>query len=178
LYYAYKGFFESGTDTFYDIGFRVSADGGVTWTDESVFVGPDEQEEEAFEFPVVASSGGWTTGIHASYLDYNDLIFYHVVLTPPTDVKEFLQSSRGITLQVENPVLNSGVVRFALDENADVELKLFDSSGRLVRKVIERTLFAGTHEIRVRIADLPGGVYILALKAGNEKAFARFAVIH
>jgi len=178
LYYAYKGFFESGTDTFYDIGFRVSADGGVTWTDESAFVGPDEQEEEAFEFPVVASSGGWITGIHASYLDYNDLVFYHVVLTPPTDVKESLHSSRGITLQVENPVLNSGVVRFALDENADVELKLFDSSGRLVRKVIERTLIAGSHEIKVPTADLPGGVYILALKAGNEKAFARFAVIH
>ena len=94
LYYAVKGFFASGSDTFIDIGYFTSVDGGNSWQDEGVFVGPDEQEEEAFEFPVVLSSGEVTCGIRGSYLG-DDLIFYHAGMVPQVkDISVFESANR------------------------------------------------------------------------------------
>jgi len=178
LYYALKGFFASGADTFLDIGFLSSTDGGATWIDEGIFVGADEQEEEAFEFPVVTSAGGWTTGLHGSYVDNSDYTFYHAGLMPPPGVSESSPAENGLALSVKNPVDNSGNVRFTLPENSDVALKLFDASGRLVRNISRNALSAGTHELTIGTANLPDGVYVLTIEAGKTSASTRIVVIH
>ncbi len=178
LYYALKGAFMSGSNTFTDIKYFTSTDGGNTWNDEGIFVGPDEQDECAFEFPVVTSSRDWTIGIHASFLDCEGLMFYHAGFSPPTDVNEPLSFEEKISLRVENPVKNSGVIRFVLNENADIQLRLFDANGRLVRNISKKELSAGMHEINISTADLPSDVYILSLKVGSEEAFAKLVVVH
>lgn len=57
-------------------------------------------------------------------------------------------------------------LEIGLPENRNVELKIYDVTGRCVRTAIDVNMEAGTH--RINIDGLSSGVYFYSLKAGNE----------
>lgn len=54
------------------------------------------------------------------------------------------------------------------EERNGVRLELFDATGRNLRSLVNGTLHAGDHTIDVNGNDLPAGVYILRLQAGEQ----------
>ncbi|MBD3370501.1 T9SS type A sorting domain-containing protein, partial [Candidatus Fermentibacteria bacterium] len=76
---------------------------------------------------------------------------------------------------VPNPSAGSATVRFELLEEADVELGIYDLAGRLVRIPAEGPHSSGLHEIVV--SDLPSGVYVARMRACEQRALKRFAVV-
>ena len=66
-----------------------------------------------------------------------------------------------------NPFNPETEITFALPEDSHVTLKLYDILGREVALLAEGDLSAGQHRINLNAKDLPSGVYIYNLTAGN-----------
>jgi hypothetical protein len=71
-----------------------------------------------------------------------------------------------------NPMTNSTVFTFKLTKSADVKLKIFTISGRLVDKIEAGTLDAGYNEIPAGgswdSGDLSAGVYLYKITATDD----------
>jgi hypothetical protein len=63
-----------------------------------------------------------------------------------------------------NPTTN---IRFDLPKDSDVNLVVYDLMGREVAKLVNNHLNAGYYTINFNAANLPSGVYIYRLKAGD-----------
>jgi Zn-dependent metalloprotease/PKD repeat protein len=66
-----------------------------------------------------------------------------------------------------NPFNPATVLRFDLPAALEADLTVFDMLGRPVSRLISRTMEAGTHEVRFEADNLPSGVYLARLKAGE-----------
>lgn len=67
-----------------------------------------------------------------------------------------------------NPFNPSTSIRFALPKASDVEVVIYDISGREVAAIKPGTLEAGIHNIRYDASSLPGGVYFYRISAGSS----------
>jgi hypothetical protein len=72
---------------------------------------------------------------------------------------------------VPNPVREQGVLKMELAETADVQLSVFDLSGRLVQEGFSGRRRAGTTEVPFGVAGLPAGSYLLRIMV-NAEVFA------
>jgi hypothetical protein len=66
-----------------------------------------------------------------------------------------------------NPFNPSTTIRFALKEPAPVSLTVFDVQGRQVAELVNRQMGIGIHEVDFGANDLPSGVYLYRLEAGE-----------
>jgi len=67
-----------------------------------------------------------------------------------------------------NPMTNSSVVSFNLNDNADVKISLFNNLGMEVMKVSESYMNAGTHKINLNLSDFENGIYFIRIQAGTQ----------
>jgi len=67
-----------------------------------------------------------------------------------------------------NPFNPSTRIKFSLRREGRVTLNIYDVSGRLVAKVLDRDLPAGDHEVGFQADGLVSGVYFYRLAAGDE----------
>lgn len=74
-----------------------------------------------------------------------------------------------------NPSSDSPVIRFSLPEQASVELRVFDFSGRLVNEIHGDEYSGGFHD--VLLEDLSPGIYFCRMISGEFTATKRFVVI-
>jgi hypothetical protein len=79
---------------------------------------------------------------------------------------------------VPNPVQGAGTVRFGLPRAGQATLSLYDVSGRLVARLVDRRLEAGWHtfdlgDVRVRGSKILNGVYFLRLRTNAESTTRR-----
>jgi hypothetical protein len=63
-----------------------------------------------------------------------------------------------------NPFNSFLQVKYSLAVPSDVNITLFDLTGRKVAELLENTLDAGVHELVFQAVDLPAGIYILNFK--------------
>ena len=76
-----------------------------------------------------------------------------------------------------NPLHDAGTVRYTLAEAGPATLALYDLLGRRVAVLADGVQAIGTHEARVEVGSLPGGVYVLRLQSGRHVASAKLAVV-
>ena len=67
-----------------------------------------------------------------------------------------------------NPFNPSTSIRYQLPENRNVNLSIYDLSGHKIRTLINGIQDAGYYTIQFNTGDLPSGVYIYRLTAGND----------
>jgi hypothetical protein len=75
-----------------------------------------------------------------------------------------------------NPASGAVTFAFSVPEDTDVELAIYDITGRKVTTVAEGTFPAGEHSIAADLATTPPGVYVYRLIAGGETAVKKFVV--
>ncbi len=79
-------------------------------------------------------------------------------------------------LLVQNPVnQNAAALTFALPEKEQVEINLFDLSGRKVQSVFNGIANAGYHTYTLR--DLRAGIYFVSMRTSNTHLVRKFIVI-
>jgi hypothetical protein len=83
----------------------------------------------------------------------------------------FLHSAR------PNPSSNSAVIAFELMDRADVELTVYDLSGRKVATLAQGWLPPGSHERACDVSALAPGVYVYRLKAGDWAGAKKMVVV-
>ncbi len=69
-----------------------------------------------------------------------------------------------------NPVRDATRVSFSLARDARVRVELFDLLGRHVRTVTDGDYAAGDHDVRVDMASLPVGLYLVRLSTNGVRA--------
>ena len=81
----------------------------------------------------------------------------------------FLTLPQEITLEsvYPNPFNNSTKIRFGLPAGDQVQVKIFDSLGRLRSEAFKGWLSAGYHEITWSPGELPSGIYIVEIGAAG-----------
>ena len=72
-----------------------------------------------------------------------------------------------------NPFHSTTTLRFSLAEAGYLRLRVYDAQGRWVETVAEGVYGAGTHEVIVDGALLPGGVYFYQLETPNGQRTGR-----
>ncbi|PSQ87305.1 MAG: hypothetical protein BRD43_06155 [Bacteroidetes bacterium QS_4_64_154] len=77
-----------------------------------------------------------------------------------------------------NPADEQTTIRFALPEGVNVELIVYDMIGRVVRRLIDRTMEPGYKVETLRTSSLPSGAYVYRLRAGNFLESKTFTVLH
>ena len=76
-----------------------------------------------------------------------------------------------------NPFNNSTTIKFTLQENLNVNLKLYDLLGNEVMILIEEELNKGNHEITLDAQNLVTGSYIYRLDAGKYTESKRLYIV-
>jgi hypothetical protein len=87
-------------------------------------------------------------------------------VTPPTGLRKYY------TLASPNPFNRRAAISYALEREADVEITVFDVSGRVVRSLLKKPVPPGDHEVIWDGRDdsggrVPSGVYFYQFQAGD-----------
>ena len=129
-----------------------------------------------------AQAGTWTVTIYAASDNLGTTIFsqdsFQFTL-PPLDnvVSAPVQTTASLEIAepmaAPNPFRESTTIRYALADDAEVDLRVYDVTGREVADLVSGTQAAGTHSATLRAGDLPGGVYVWRLAVGGEVTTGR-----
>jgi len=92
------------------------------------------------------------------------------------DDPDISQKPAGSVKVYPNPAHDITNIAYELAENSDVNIVIYDLSGRIVKSVILPNRQKGILEYTFSAADLRTGTYIINLTAGNNRASSKFVV--
>jgi hypothetical protein len=90
----------------------------------------------------------------------------HAGITSVADERS-VPSAYTLAQNFPNPFNPSTMIRFALPEGANARLDVYTLNGQLVRTLVNGILPGGWHEVSFDAGDLPSGLYLYRLTAGN-----------
>jgi outer membrane protein assembly factor BamB len=79
--------------------------------------------------------------------------------------------------EINKPVLNGITIKYNVPERGNVNLSIFDITGREIRNVINKVQNAGQYSIRVNTERLPNGVYFYRLTHGYKSISRKMVVL-
>jgi hypothetical protein len=98
--------------------------------------------------------------------------------TGPVAVRIRMQKPVKLTNPAPNPASSSATISFAVKEQAETTIRLFDTLGQKVRAIYEGTPQAGEEQrARVDVSTLPSGVYFLRLSANGQTRTQKLTVV-
>jgi len=66
-----------------------------------------------------------------------------------------------------NPFNPSTIIKYSLKDDGKVSLKIFNSLGEEVRTLVNEIKPAGNYEVEFNASELPSGIYIYSIQAGE-----------
>jgi len=89
--------------------------------------------------------------------------------TPPTDVRDYDRAQYIFDLRQNypNPFNPTTTIGYSIPTNSFVQLAVFNTLGQKVGMLVNQDMQPGHHEVTFDAADLPSGVYIYRLQAGE-----------
>ncbi|MCA6362559.1 MAG: T9SS type A sorting domain-containing protein [Bacteroidetes bacterium] len=66
-----------------------------------------------------------------------------------------------------SPFVNEANIKYTLSQNSDVEIEVFDITGKRVATLQNGAMTAGTHNVVWEATEVNAGVYFIRLKAGD-----------
>ncbi len=83
-------------------------------------------------------------------------------------------SARGGSAFGGNP---STIIKFALPRKEEVRIEVFNLLGQKVAVLINKTMSAGYHEVEFNAQDLPSGLYVYLIEAGQYQAVKKMLLL-
>lgn len=96
--------------------------------------------------------------------------------TPVADEDPATDLASSLSPPAPNPTAGRTVLRYALAEAQDVQLVVVDLLGREVARLADGPQRAGDHEAAFDASGLPGGLYIVHLRAGDTVQTQRLTI--
>ncbi|MCK4539213.1 MAG: T9SS type A sorting domain-containing protein [Candidatus Krumholzibacteria bacterium] len=135
-----------------------SSDGGTTWADINAAVELGARDADCVIFN--GTSGKlWIGG------DYFDLLSNGsaaVTSADPISIPFVLKQN------YPNPFNPSTTIKFSIGQKSFVALNVYDVTGRIVAKVVNKEMDAGDHTVSFQASGLASGVYFYRLDTGDE----------
>ena len=76
-----------------------------------------------------------------------------------------------------NPFNPNTTIRFSLPNDSDIQLQVFDVSGRLVQTLFSGIHPAGDHTLQFEGSGLPSGIYVMKLSSNDSSVVRKMALI-
>lgn len=170
---------------FFDIFTTKSTDGGTTWSTPQNITNTTSEDEM---YPSVSKSGNTATGLKLVYqstsapgcqgFGVNNTIESQIIapvyLCYYSSVIGIInigtEIPKGYSLQQNypNPFNPETSIRFNLPSQSNVELKVFDITGRVVTTLVNNEIVApGIKEVKFNASNLASGIYFYSIKAGS-----------
>lgn len=86
-----------------------------------------------------------------------------------TDLEEAIELSYRL---YPNPTSDLLTVEISLEQPIDIQVEIFDLSGRAFPGLHQTLTGFGTSEARLSLAQLPAGIYVLSLKSADGQVLA------
>ncbi len=83
----------------------------------------------------------------------------------------------GILSAFPNPFNNQTTITFSLIETARIDLGLYDTAGRLVRKLAQKKCEKGVHRIVINKNELSTGIYFVRLESGDSSSSLKILMV-
>ncbi len=94
------------------------------------------------------------------------------------DDHEIVMGTSNASISVyPNPVVNSANIKIHLVETSDVEIQIFDMSGRLMQSLTRNNLQKGDNSVEINVSDFNKGTYIVKMIAGKTVGTSKFVII-
>ena len=138
-----------------------SSDDGLNWTLETT--GPANLRYLSL---VTDAQGtyGWAVGNQGTILRYSD------DYTGVSGEKKGEIPAKFVLYQnYPNPFNPSTTIKFTLFKTENVKIEIFNSLSQKVTTLVNRKLPVGYHEVKFNAINLPSGIYVYKITAGNFK---------
>jgi len=147
------------------------------YTDSQITLAPPSEAESAYRYKVRAAKGG----LYSSYS--NEITVYAKNCTPwncsgsastlasgldaAAKAALALPTDYALHASTPNPFSHSTEIRYELPEAAHVRLAVYNLLGQEVRRLVDGEVGAGFHTATFEAGDLPSGVYLYRITAGD-----------
>ncbi len=131
------------------------------------FIGADVNtiwDQDSFPFTKLASDGGFSGGEWSNYGE-------------ELNICSSVPERFAIISAFPNPFNPSTRVQFSLPQASRVELAVFDVQGRRVVDLASGNMTAGNYEVEFDGSQLPSGVYLYRLQAGDYTAGGKMVLM-
>ncbi len=159
-----------------EYGIWYTGDNGQTWTEANngemnrVPIFDLRQQKRA---PWNASNSGVVyAGSHGRGIFRTD--YLQPLITNTNEVADVIPALAGLKV-FPNPMADQGAVQFDLGASSDVTIRIFSITGQLVKTLSTQRVEPGRERmLRFDTSELPSGVYILQLTAGDNVKAGKF----
>jgi len=69
------------------------------------------------------------------------------------------------------------LLNFAVPNNDDVAILIYDAAGARVKNLIKENLVPGYYQEKINTRNLPSGIYFIMLRQDNDKVSKKFLLI-
>ncbi|MCF6268377.1 MAG: T9SS type A sorting domain-containing protein [Melioribacteraceae bacterium] len=94
-----------------------------------------------------------------------------IIIQSLTDVEEgseVIPKEYSLSQNYPNPFNPSTVIEFAIPESGNVNLKIFNSIGEEVAKLVNQEMTAGFHSVNFNAINLSSGIYFYRIRVGTS----------
>lgn len=165
-----------------NVNILVSTDGGYTWPYTVASATPNDGSESITVPPVATALA--RVKVEAAGNIFFDLSNRNFTIQYTGDVAEQGSTASGLKLyaNMPNPFGSATTIHFELPRAATASVKIYDTSGRLVRTLAEGPLSAGSHSVVWNGKDEAGnsvssGTYLYKFDALGETLAARMTLM-
>ncbi len=119
----------------------------------------------------------WSAALGSAY---NANLSVYPVLTGEqldVNVKEISKDGLSLSPAFPNPAKDEVNINFNLAQAGNVEIALFDVTGKQVENLKLENLQTGSHSAKMDVSSLNAGIYMYSVKANNAQAFSKLTVI-
>jgi hypothetical protein len=76
-----------------------------------------------------------------------------------------------------NPFINQAKLSYEFENNTQVEINLYNSSGELIQTLLSERQNAGKHELQFSSGNLPAGIYFYRITTDSKQATGRMILM-
>lgn len=159
-----------------EIFYLSSIDGGTSWSAETRLTYAFGESE----YSSVVASG---SAVHVAWEDNRDgnrEIYYKRNPTGNLGVASITTGILNRPLKgwnYPNPFRGKTNIRFSLSAPAHFRLEVYNALGQQVASLISQEMAAGLHERKWEAGNMPGGIYLYRLQAGNREETGKMILL-
>ncbi len=182
-----------GTDFWYDsLAAYYPADTGMHWVVyqglETYLSTGDTASHVTFTYEFTTGAAGvFELGYMVSTADlgfqethYRDVSLGHSITVGTTaieDIQSGVVKEFALRQNFPNPFNPTTKIKYEIKNNSQVNLTVYDLTGKEVATLVNSFQSAGIHEVNFDAANLPSGIYIYKLNAGSFSEMRKMALV-